>query len=78
MKESSDKEGQSHAQKYSLLHIKLELCDTSLRKWIDKLQQKFTKYGDILNICFQIAVAVKFMHLKEIIHRDLKPGTIHI
>ena len=54
------------------LCVKLELCDLSLRNWIDTLNRAKIALQTILNVFFQLTVAVKFIHEREkLIHREI-------
>ncbi|ONH93847.1 hypothetical protein PRUPE_8G256300 [Prunus persica] len=57
------------------LYIQMELCDHSLS--IYKFSRTFTE-GEILEVLFQIAKALQFIHKKGIAHLDVKPDNIYV
>ncbi|CAD8046071.1 unnamed protein product [Paramecium sonneborni] len=66
-------------QEYQLLtlYIEMELCDFTLKEFIDKVDRK--KENDLIKSIFkQILEGINYMHLNKYIHRDLKPQNIFI
>ena len=62
---------------YHYLCIKMELCEQSLEKWIkDRADRSQVKLSTILNIFYQLAKAVDYIHMKGIYHSDIKLGKI--
>ena len=55
--------------------ILLEYCPTNLQKAIE---DKSLTREEIVEIIYQIAEGMKYIHMKKIIHRDLKPTNILI
>ena len=53
------------------LYIQMELCDTSLREWMDS-RGKDVKAEENIEIMKQLLKAVTHVHSLSIIHRDLK------
>lgn len=64
------------------LYIVLERCNASLQDIIEmknpkiEISDSLIKTLDPLNILFQIASGVAYLHLLKIIHRDIKPQNI--
>ncbi|CAK78753.1 unnamed protein product (macronuclear) [Paramecium tetraurelia] len=59
------------------LYIEMELCDYTLRDFIDKVDRK-KDYPLIKSIFIQILEGIIYMHTNQYIHRDLKPQNIFI
>jgi serine/threonine protein kinase len=60
---------------YSTLYIQMELCDYTLRYYIDNLMHN----DDILTRCKYfnyIIKGIQYLHNNNIIHRDIKPSNI--
>lgn len=69
---SSSTEGLSDT-KY--LYIQMELCDKTLKNWIDKrngLDKDDKRRRDSLALAQQIVSGVAYIHSENLIHRDLK------
>ena len=67
------------------LYIQMELCDRSLKEWLQnrndtcKTEEEFLTYQDInMTIFQQILKGVDFIHSQGIIHRDIKPRNIFL
>ena len=54
----------------------MELCDGSLKNFIDQNKGKFIPEKDILYIFSQICSALTYIHEKRVVHRDIKPDNI--
>ncbi|CAD8140221.1 unnamed protein product [Paramecium octaurelia] len=59
------------------LYIEMELCDYTLKDFIDKVDRK-KDYLLIKSIFIQILEGIIYMHNNQYIHRDLKPQNIFI
>lgn len=69
----------------AVLYIQMELCDQSLREWLDKRAemsstccQPKVSIKNVLWMFEQIVQGVEYIHSKSIIHRDLKPKNIFL
>ncbi|XP_021959594.2 uncharacterized protein LOC110855496 [Folsomia candida] len=62
----------SSTQDSPLIFIKMELCHTNLKTYLEKWSQP----GDEVSILRQVAAGLRYVHEKFFIHRDLKPGNI--
>jgi hypothetical protein len=63
-----------------IIYLQMELCDMSLRDYIDKRNYKSNKISisEEKNKFYQILCGLKYIHSKNIIHRDLNPNNILI
>ncbi|KAA8543128.1 hypothetical protein F0562_021377 [Nyssa sinensis] len=57
------------------LYIQMELCDHSLS--INRSSKLFTE-GEVLEVMYQIAKGLQFIHGKGITHLDVKPDNIYV
>ncbi|WCJ21377.1 hypothetical protein M5689_003535 [Euphorbia peplus] len=57
------------------LYIQMELCDCSLST--KKASKGFTE-GEVLEVLYQIAKALQFIHERGIAHLDVKPDNIYV
>eukprot|EP00285_Hemiselmis_virescens_P020055 CAMPEP_0173388892 /NCGR_PEP_ID=MMETSP1356-20130122/11094_1 /TAXON_ID=77927 ORGANISM="Hemiselmis virescens, Strain PCC157" /NCGR_SAMPLE_ID=MMETSP1356 /ASSEMBLY_ACC=CAM_ASM_000847 /LENGTH=260 /DNA_ID=CAMNT_0014345903 /DNA_START=30 /DNA_END=809 /DNA_ORIENTATION=- len=57
------------------LYIQMELCSTSLRKWMD---EKTLDIDDVHTLLKEVSEGLRFMHSEGFIHRDVKPENIFI
>ena len=56
------------------VYLVMTACDTTLKKVIRSRQRLSEQH--IIYFCYQIALALQYMHSGNIIHRDLKPENI--
>ena len=54
----------------------MELCNGTLKDFIEQNEGKHIAEKDILNILEQICKALEYIHLKGFTHRDIKPANI--
>lgn len=57
-----------------MLFIQLELCDLSLREWLQKEPNRTA--ADTWDIFVQIVEGLCYIHEHGLIHRDIKPGNV--
>lgn len=66
------------------LFIQMELCQLTLRQWIDERNQSTNQSLSQINkrvnleILKQILLAIKYIHDEGLIHRDIKPANIFL
>ncbi|CAB3370824.1 Hypothetical predicted protein [Cloeon dipterum] len=72
--------------KHFFLFIQMELCKTTLRKWIDTRREDIYDgsavshllFKESLNFYSQLIGALEYLHDKKIVHHDIKPSNIFI
>jgi hypothetical protein len=70
------KRGDATGMDNQWLYIQMELCNTSLRQWLDARDKRAKLDMDVLhNLMKEVGEGVRFMHAEGFIHRDIKPGT---
>jgi translation initiation factor 2-alpha kinase 4 len=79
----SSGESITNCQNDCFFYIKMELCHTNLKNWMDELpnqEDRIRKISTIRDIWRQVLVGLDFMHHRNvpIIHRDLKPDNVFI
>ncbi len=66
----------------ALLYLQMQLCDLTLRQWLDDRNQKEAKLvvseAENARIFRQILKGTTYIHSQKIIHRDLKPKNIFL
>lgn len=61
------------------LFIQMELCDLTLKEWIEKRDEyENFDYQDSKNVFKQIVTGLNFIHINNLIHRDIKPANIFL
>ena len=61
------------------LYIQMELCNTSLRQWLDARDSRAKPDMDAIhNLMKEVGEGVRFVHSEGFIHRDIKPGTLRL
>jgi serine/threonine protein kinase len=61
------------------LFIQMELCDFTLKEWLEKRDEyENFDYQDSKNIFEQIVTGLNFIHTNNLIHRDIKPANIFL
>uniref|UniRef100_A0AAY4AYH7 Eukaryotic translation initiation factor 2-alpha kinase 1 n=1 Tax=Denticeps clupeoides TaxID=299321 RepID=A0AAY4AYH7_9TELE len=85
-RQCSDKK-QSEVNLHLMLYIQMQLCERSLKDWIQERNNQFTDStgGDsstedeqAFNILHRILKGVQYIHARGIMHRDLKPRNIFL
>jgi len=63
-----------------VLYIQMQLCDHTLRSWLDVRNESCSQISHEMNqkIFRQILNGVEYIHSQGIIHRDLKPRNIFV
>ena len=67
--------GTSHDPDSGLLVLLMELMDESLTHFLERSQQPLAYHIEV-DLCYDIAQALAYIHSKEIIHRDLSSNNV--
>ena len=81
----TDEDGESLMPDKALLYLQMELCENTLRDWLDVRNSSSSSCGwDAVDLAKNIVVfgqilsGVEYIHSQGIIHRDLKPRNIFL
>ena len=67
--------GTGHDPDSGLLVLLMELMDESLTHFLERSQQQLAYHIEV-NLCYDVAQALAYIHSKEIIHRDLSGNNV--
>ena len=81
----TDEDGESLMPDKAMLYLQMELCENTLRDWLDVRNSSSSSCGwDAVDLAKNIVVfgqilsGVEYIHSQGIIHRDLKPRNIFL
>lgn len=76
---NQEKKNFTPSQLILTLFIQMELCDLTLKDWIERRDEyENFNYLNSKNVFKQIVTGLNFIHMNNLIHRDIKPANIFL
>ncbi|XP_054282120.1 eukaryotic translation initiation factor 2-alpha kinase 1-like [Macrosteles quadrilineatus] len=70
----------NYSQEWACLYIQMQLCEVTLRQWLDNRNQKMEPVNEhqCLTLFKKIVQGVEYIHSQGIVHHDIKPSNIFV